>query len=68
MAASLQKIIPKQVKQHGFWLWANWQPQPGQLGGEGDGQHHEVLDFFCQSVQNKKGQELSENHETSPAL
>ena len=43
-------------------------PQPGQLGGEGDGQHHEVPDFFCQSVQNKKGQELSENHETSPAL
>ena len=30
------------------------QAQPGQVGGEGDGQNHGVPDFFCQSVQKDK--------------
>ena len=30
------------------------QAQPGQVGGEGDGQDHGVPDFFCQSEQKIK--------------
>ena len=46
--------LQQKVKQHSFCFLENnglrhghCQPQPGQNGGEGDGQNHEVPDFFA---------------------